>query len=159
MALLTNTMIAAFPAAPRPLFRLLGKLDHAFASLLQGRDIDTGDALPGFSMNRGVSGTEKVRIKSLVERTRICVVDVMSRGDYEEDEDTLDEEENEQSGMDGDLVLDETVDLNVDGDADDEDWDMQVALVYDKTLVELGETMEGPEIGIRTETTGHASHP
>lgn len=147
-------MITAFPAAPRPLFRLVGKLDNAFASLLQGREIDTGDPLPGFNMNRGVSGTEKVRIKSLVERTRICVVDVMSKGDFEEDEEMLEQKDTATSDMEGDLILDEPADLDVDEDFEDEDWDMQIARVYDKTLVELGQTMEGPEIGIRTEPVG-----
>lgn len=143
-------MIPAFPAAPRPLFRLLGKLDHAFASLIQQRDIDTGDPLPGFSMRRGVSDTEKVRIKSLVERTRICVVDVMSRGEFEEDDSPF-QEESAQSDIEGDLILEEPADLDVDDDAEDDNWDMMVARVYDRTLVELGDTMEGPEIGIRTE--------
>ena len=151
LALLTTTMIPAFPAAPRPLFRLLSKLDHAFASLLQGRDLDTGEPLPGFSMRRGVSGTEKVRIKSLVERTRVSAVEVMSRGDFEED-DEEEEESAAESDMDGDLILEQAIDT--DDDAEEKNWDMQVAKVYDKTLVELGETMEGPEIGIRTERVG-----
>lgn len=145
-----NTMIPAFPAAPRPLFRLLGKLDHAFASLIQQRDIDTGDPLRGFSMRRGVSDTEKVRIKSLVERTRICVVDVMSGGEFEDDDSPI-QEEPAQSDIEGDLILEEPADLDVDDDFEEDNWDMLVARVYDRTLVELGDTMEGPEIGIRTE--------
>lgn len=152
LSLLTNTIIPAFPPAPRPLFRLLGKLDYVFASMIQQRDLDTGDPLPGFSKRRGVSDTEKVRIKSLVERTRICVVDVMSRGEFEEDDmPTPTQEESAQSDIEGDLILDEPADLDVDDDAEDDNWDMMVARVYDKTLVELGDTMEGPEIGIRTE--------
>ena len=143
-------MIPAFPAAPRPLFRLLEKLDYAFASLLKGSDFDSGHPLPGFSMARGVSGTEKVRIKSLVERTRVCVVDVMSKGEFEEDDqDESMVEETGESEMEGDLILEEP--LHVDDDVEDENWDMQVAKVYDRTLVELGETMDGPAIGIRTE--------
>ncbi|CAD0047474.1 unnamed protein product [Aureobasidium pullulans] len=152
MALLTNTMIPAFPLAPLPLFRLLGKLDHAFASLLVGRDVSTDEILPGFNTGRGVSGTEKVRIKSLVERTRICVVEVVNRGEFDEDDD-LDEPSPEDTDMDGDLILDEDdgpQDINVD-DTEDDDWNMQVARVYDKTLVELGDSMDGPPIGIRTE--------
>ncbi|THY30478.1 hypothetical protein D6D00_02908 [Aureobasidium pullulans] len=152
MALLTTTMIPAFPLAPRPLFRLLGKLDHAFASLLVGRDVSTDEILPGFNTGRGVSGTEKVRIKSLVERTRICVVEVVNRGEFDEDDD-LDEPSPEDTDMDGDLILDEDDGpqyINVD-DTEDDDWNMQVARVYDKTLVELGDSMDGPPIGIRTE--------
>lgn len=144
-------MIPAFPASPRQLFRLLAKLDHAFASLLHGRDVETDEPLPGFRAGRGVSGTEKVRIKSLVERTRVCVVEVMSMGGYDEDDEydadmTLDATSDED--LDGDLVLD------VEDDAahvrDLQDWDMRIAKVFDKTLVELGDSMEGPAIGIPT---------
>lgn len=108
-------------------------------------------------MSRGINGTEKVRIKSLVERSRVCVVDVMSKGDFEEMEESGDETP-PQSDIEGDLILDEPETINVDDDAEDENWDMQVAKVYDRTIVELGSTMEGPEIGIRTEpVTGMAA--
>lgn len=153
MALLTNTMIPAFPLAPRHLFRLLGKLDHAFASLLQGKDVETNEPLPGFSTGRGVSGTEKVRIKSLIVRTRVCVTDVVSRGEFDEDDDNEEDQVDspEDTDMEGDLVLDdEPEELDVD-EADDDDWNMQVARVYDKTMVELGDTMDGSAIGIVTE--------
>ena len=144
LALLTNTMIAAFPAAPRQMFRLLGKMDHAFSSLLQGQDIETGERLPGFDLGRKVSTTEKVRIKSLIERTRVSVTNALSKGDFEEDDEpgTPDEE--------GDLILDEVEDDH----ANDENFDMQTAKVYDRTLVEIGTTMDGPAIGIRTEPYG-----
>lgn len=134
-------MITSFPASPRQLFRLLGKMDHAFASLLQGRDVETGERLPGFDTGRKVNTTEKVRIKSLIERTRISVANAMSKGEFEEDMEPATPPE------DGDLVLDA-----VDDDfAENEDLDMQTAKVYDKTLVEIGSTMDGPAIGIRTE--------
>ena len=145
LALLTTTMIPAFPASPRQMFRLLGKLDHAFASLLQGVDIDTGHALPGFRTSRGVSGTEKVRIKSLVERSRVCVVDVMAKGEFDED-DEAGQDDPVESDLEGDLILEEVDDM-----AEAEDWTLAVGKVYDRTLVEIGDTMDGPAIGIRTE--------
>lgn len=154
LALFVNTMIPAFPLAPRPLFRLLGKLDHAFASLIVGRDVATDETLPGFNTGRGVSGTEKVRIKSLVERTRLCVVEVVNKGEFDEDEDDR-EPSPEDADADGDLILDndEPEDINVDDVEDDDDWHMQISRVYDKTMVELGDSMEGgPPIGIITET-------
>ncbi|KAG9598108.1 hypothetical protein KCU77_g11550, partial [Aureobasidium melanogenum] len=154
LALLVNSMIPAFPLAPRPLFRLLGKLDHAFASLIVGRDVATDETLPGFNTGRGVSGTEKVRIKSLVERTRVCVVEVVNKGEFDEDEDDR-EPSPEDADADGDLILDddEPEDINVDDVEDDDDWHMQISRVYDKTMVELGDSMEGgPPIGIITET-------
>lgn len=133
-------MITAFPAAPRHMFRLLGKLDHAFASLLQQRDVETGEPLPGFSLGKRVSTTEKVRIKSLIERARISATNSMSKGDFEEDE----EPAAPQEPLEGELILEGA------DEEDDEDWNMQIARVYDKTLVEIGDSMDGPAIGIRT---------
>ncbi|PSK53832.1 hypothetical protein B9Z65_7638 [Elsinoe australis] len=147
LALLTNTMIPAFPASPKHLFRLVDKLDHAFASLLQARDIDTGEPLPGFSTGRKVSTTEKVRVKSLIGRTRMSVANVMAKGDLEEDEEEP-EEEGDEEDLEGDLIMDE---IDDNGGGGNEDWNMDVAKVYDKTLVEIGDTLDGPEIGIRTE--------
>jgi len=116
-------------------------MDHAFASLLRGQDIETGERLPGFDLGRKVSTTEKVRIKSLIERTRVSVTNAMSKGDFEEDtEPTTPDEE-------GDLILD-AVEEDV---SESEDYTMQTAKVYDRTLVEIGSTMDGPAIGIRTE--------
>lgn len=150
MALLTTSMLPAFPASPRQMFRLLSKLDYAFASLLQGRDIDNGEPLPGFGFGRRVSGTEKVRIKSLVERSRVIVVEVMSRGEFDEEDDDESNAAVAEEVEDGDLVLDDVDDYR----EDDTSWDMQVAKVYDRTLVELGDSMEGPSIGIRTQPGG-----
>lgn len=147
LGLLVTTVVGAMPPMPKSLFRLVGKLDHAFASLLQGRDVDTGEALPGFEGRRGVSGTEKVRVRSLVERTRVGVMEAFKKGEFEfekpeEDEDGMD--------LDGELVLEG------DGVEDEEDdsWDMQLARVYDRTVVELGDSLEEPNIGIITEGRG-----
>jgi hypothetical protein len=84
LALLLSTIVAGMPANPKQLFRFLDQLDHAFASLLQGRDVDTGERLPGFESRRGVSGTGKVRIRSLIERTRRCVMESMKSADLDE---------------------------------------------------------------------------
>lgn len=135
LALLTVNYIPGFPAVPRTMFRLLDKLDSAFASLIQGKDIETGETLPGFLNRKGMSGTEKVRIKSLVERTRVMVVEVMSKGEYDVD---IEEGQTEDEEDDDDML---------DYDAGT-DFDMEVARVYDKTLVELGDTLEGAAIGL-----------
>lgn len=138
LALLTVNYIPGFPAVPRTMFRLLDKLDSAFASLIQGKDVETGEVLPGFLNRKGMSGTEKVRIKSLVERTRVTVVEVMSKGEYDagmdEDAQTEDDENNDDDDM-----------LDYDAGTD---FDMEIARVYDKTLVELGDTLEGTAIGL-----------
>lgn len=155
LALLVGNVVTAMPPSPRSLFRLLGKLDHAFASLIQGRDVESGEVLPGFEGRRGVSGTEKVRIRSLVERTRVGVVESFKRGEFEfegveEDGDRMEVEEDD----DGGLVL-ENGDPNAEEDEEEDDsFDMQLARVYDRTIQELGDSLEEPGIGIVTEPRG-----
>lgn len=158
LALLTLTFIPAFPPSPHPLFHLLDKLDSAFASLILGQDVQTGEPLPvpTESGRRGkVNGTEKVRIKSLVERTRVCVVEVLSgSGVFEWD--GGEEEEGGADVMDSgdkDVATETEAETDVEGmgmDIDEEvvRWDMEIARVYARTLNELGDELVGPHIGI-----------
>lgn len=145
------------PPSPRSLFRLLGKLDRAFAGLLQGRDVETGETLPGFGGRRGVSGTEKVRVRSLVERTRVGVLEAFRRGEFEDEADEdheVDEgrEESDAEMLDGELILEG--DAVGEEDEEEESWDMQLAKVYDRTIVELGDSLEEPTLGVITEGRG-----
>ncbi|KAI1079741.1 hypothetical protein F5B20DRAFT_542250 [Whalleya microplaca] len=79
VALAITTYLPSFPAAPRPTFALLRKLDHCFASLLVGRDVKSGDPLPGFNTDHvAFTRTEMVRCKSLADETRMLVAVVMS---------------------------------------------------------------------------------
>jgi hypothetical protein len=157
LALLLTTIIAGMPANPKQLFRVLAKLDHAFASLLQGKDVDSGERLPGFENRRGVSGTEKVRIRSLIERTRRSVMESLKSGElddaYESDEE--DNDNDERMDTDGDDGLEGELVLEGDGPYapghEEESWEMQIARVYDRTMVELGDSLETPNIGIITE--------
>lgn len=110
-------------------FQLLNKLDLAFSSLLQGRDADSGDLLPGFESGRGISTTQKVRIKSLVERTRVLVVEVMSSGESME-EDGSDDAECDEGDDDHDV--NQAYDVQGTGG-----WEMEIAKLYDRTLVEI----------------------
>lgn len=151
IALLVGSIIQSMPLTPRSLFRLLRKLDHALASLLQGRDFDTGERLPGFVGNRGVSGTEKVRIRSLVQRTRVDIVEAFKKVEFEYDESEETEGDNKmEADTNGELVLE--------GDDREEnledDVDVQIGRVYDRTMVELGDTLEEPSLGIITERRG-----
>ena len=151
LALLVGTVVQSMPPSPRSLFRVVGKLDHCFASLIQGRDVDSGERLPGFEGRRGVSGTEKVRIRSLVERTRVGVVEAFKRGEFDEEPELLVEQDvmDIDADMEDELVL-EGEDL--DGvEEDEESYDMQLARVYDRTIQELGDSLDGPSIGIVTE--------
>jgi hypothetical protein len=107
----------------------LRKLDHAFVSLLKGEDSVTGEILPGFdgSSSGGLSRTDMVRLKSLVEATRVLVVDVMSKTPE------IEEIGAESSDMEtDDMELDEESTVVEGGTS------MDVARVYAGTVVELG---------------------
>lgn len=141
LALMVVNSMTSFPPAPRTLFGLLRKLDAAFAALLIGTDPETGEVLPGFVHGKGISATEKVRIKSLAERTRVAVVELMSRDELDKDKGLHEEEGSERGG--------ETEEEGWYASAEEEeDVEMDMARVYDQTLVELGDTLGGPSIGI-----------
>lgn len=131
--------LGSFPASPTATFALLRKLDHCFASLLSGEDIDSKEALPGFEngLRHGMTATDMVRCKSLVQQTRVLIVDVMSKGEIEED-DTEDEsaaesaepQSEDERGVFGD-------------DDDDDELHMDTARVYEQTLMKLDEKLVG----------------
>ena len=150
--------MAAFPPSPPATFAILHKLDHCFASLLSGEDIETHEPLPGFEngLRAGMSRTDMVRCRSLVEQGRVVIVDVMSRGRREEDgvghEGEVDEEGDEEmdevdvdaeSGPDGPGPESRSV-----WDEDEEGLFMDVARVYENTLVKLGDTLGEPGVGV-----------
>lgn len=137
IALTMITYPIKFPPAPATTFAVLRKLDHAFASLLRGEDSVTGAPLPGFQSGRraGLSQTDMVRLRSIVEDSRVMIVDVMSKEPEPEPE-----TENEDGEDDDEMALDE--------DEDDE-FAMDIARVYEATMMELGKRLEsGPNIGI-----------
>ncbi|KIW09008.1 uncharacterized protein PV09_00905 [Verruconis gallopava] len=143
LASMVEQYISSFPAAPQPTFRLLDRFDLAFASLLQGRHVETGETLPGFDTGRRVTGTEKVRMKSIVERTRGVVAEVMSGHDDEE----------EASRVEDVTDLDTADEMDIDESIAESgeqftDIEMSVAKVYDRTVVELGDTIGNTPIGI-----------
>jgi hypothetical protein len=151
--LLVTEFLPEYPPAPRATFRIIGKLDAAFASLLQGRNVETGENLPGFERGRIVSTTEKVRIKSLVDRTRIVVVKAIrdfggstDAGDEPEDGDAEDIETTNDEDDDLDL---ESHNLNEVNEIDRQE--MGIARIYDKTMIELGDVLGGSPIGIITD--------
>jgi Subunit 11 of the general transcription factor TFIIH len=147
LALMVAEMLPEYAPAPRATFRLLGKLDAAFASLLAGVNVETGEALPGFEKGRVVSTTEKVRIKSLVDRTRIVVVRALREGGGSTDvgDDETEEVDDTDTGDDDDLELEGDDDLDVDRE------EMGIAKIYDRTVVELGDVLGGSPIGIITD--------
>lgn len=135
--MLAGSFLPSYPFAPRATFRLLGKLDSVFASLLTGLGAETGLPIPGFEGGRGlVSMTEKVRIKSIAESCRVAVVEARVRGDGGEGEGeasvaTDEEEEEDMAGSVDAEGFGETVGR----------WEMEAARVYEKTIQLLGDEL------------------
>ena len=136
------TSLPSFPFAPRATFQLLHKLDLAFCSLLQGVSTETGERLPGCEGGRGkLSTTEKVRMRSLVERTRVAVVEAAG-----EDSSVLDAHTMSQAETDDDFNMTETDDIEQpDGVGAYRRWEMEIARVYERTIVELGRSLDTAE--------------
>ena len=141
IALTVCTYITSFTFAPRQTFYILQKLDLAFSSLLQGRNVETGDTLPGFEGGRAkVSTTEKVRIKGLVERTRVAVVEISGKGGNGDDESGMGATETDSEdgfATDADTLMEDAED-----DVGRGRWEMEIARVYERTIVELGSSLD-----------------
>jgi hypothetical protein len=108
--------------------------------------LDTGEPLPGVETGRQGSGTEKVRMKSIVERTRGLVAEVMSKGGDEDAENRVEDITDLETG--DEIAVGEA------GEMDGEVFsrlEMNVAKVYDRTVVELGDTIGTTPIGIITD--------
>ena len=129
--------IISFPPSAAATFSILRKLDHVFASLLSGRDAETNEDLPGFEngLRCGMTTTDMVRCKGIVEQTRVVIVDVMTQ----EPEDLAHDEV--VSDMDGgDISTADESEAGNENEAEDELF-MDVARVYEKTIVQLGERL------------------
>lgn len=134
--------VRSFPAVPRATFHLLNKMDHCFASLLCGQDIETQEALPGFEngLRGGMTTTDMVRCRSLVETTRVLMVEIMSNDTGEEDEDNNSDEDDDD---DDELGLEVTANRvrpkgSAAWDPDQDRIHLDAARVYEKTIVQLG---------------------
>lgn len=137
--------VRSFPPAPKATFEALGKLDHCFASLLAGRDIGSDEALPGFEngLRAGMTVTDMVRCRSLVEQTRVLMVEVLSGVPEDEEEDAQSEDmaesESDAPGASASSVAG-TWDL------DDDRIHLDAARIYQYTIVQLGERL-GDSLG------------
>jgi hypothetical protein len=163
LAVLTTEFLPLFPASERSTqatFSLLSKLDEAFSSLLTGHDTATGELLPGFDNGRSISTTDKVRLKGIVDRTRITVVRVLSGENVADDGSVAVDESDVGDAMDTDTDGEQpgrqdTVKFEGFDDDDDDDEEeseeRSIANVYEKTIGELGDVLGGPPIGIITE--------
>ncbi|OBT39958.1 hypothetical protein VE00_09430 [Pseudogymnoascus sp. WSF 3629] len=80
IALAVSTYLPSFPAAPGATFGLLRKMDHALASLLVGKDVASGETLPGLEEEgSGMSRTDMVRSK-VYENTIVRLDEALNRG-------------------------------------------------------------------------------
>ncbi|KAI9643971.1 hypothetical protein NHQ30_007322 [Ciborinia camelliae] len=158
VALTMSTYPTKFPPAPTGTFAVLRKLDHAFASLLRGEDSVTGEVLPGFlsGIRAGMSQTDMVRCRSIVEDTRVMIVDVMSK-EVEPDSETGNEDNSNGNGNGngngnnglGNGTDGSDLDVEDDSEYDNDELAVDIARVYEETITELGERLEsGPNIGI-----------
>lgn len=127
---------------------MLDKLDLAFASLLQGFNVETGERLPGFEGllgARGLDMTKKVRMKGTVERTRTAVVEVAARN--ESNIDDMSNQQTRHTGDDTNMEDDDDFDEEMLTDEGRGSWDMKIARVYEKTIMLLGESLDLPNSG------------
>ncbi|KAF4450641.1 meiotic recombination protein dmc1 [Fusarium austroafricanum] len=130
--------VRSFPPAPKASFAILRKLDHCFASLLSGQDIETHETLPGFEngLRGGMTTTEMIRCRSLVDQCRVLMVEVMR-------DPAEDEEEDEEAETDTDTDA-EGPGIRGWGSVEDDDemmLQLDAARVFEKTIVQLNERL------------------
>lgn len=133
----------SFPPAPKATFELLAKLDHCFSSLLSGKDTASGEHLPGFEngLRAGMTTTDMVRCRSLVEQTRVLMVEVLSG--VPEDEDG-EEDDAEDEPTDTELDVPGSSASSRRWDIDDDRMHLDAARIYEHTIVQLGERLGDP---------------
>lgn len=137
IALSVTTSLQSFPFTPRPTFQFLHKLDLAFSSLLKGISAETGEPLPGFDGGRGkLSTTEKVRMRGIVERTRVVIVEATDKEGSIADVKNVPLLETDTED-DFDMTDDDDME-NLEDESSQRRWEMEIARVYERTIVELG---------------------
>lgn len=168
IARMITEFIPLFPSSPRETFRIVEKLDAAFSGLLTGHDVHSGEPLPGFEDGRRISTTDKVRIKGIVERTRLVIAGAFKGTAGAEEDDTTDTEAGQTTEYEsmtedsGDYVRFEGFETNDDEEDSGEDneeeeeggqaWEERhIGAVYQRTIGELGDVLGGPPIGIITD--------
>lgn len=104
-------------------------------------DVDTGLILSGFEGGRSkFSITEKVRLRGLVQSSRLAVVEVAGR---DGDINGTDNGDSSQLPNDTEYPTDDDTDAMRDEDVDEVSagWEMEIARIYERTLVELGSSL------------------
>lgn len=140
--------VRSFPPSPKASFAFLKKLDHCFASLLSGQDIVTQETLPGFEngLRAGMTTTDMVRCRSLVEQSRVLMVEILSGP--EQDYDDEDDQEPQESDIEGNIDATNASGWGED-DEEEEKLHLDAARIYENTIVQLGERL-GDALGNAT---------
>ncbi|PWW75607.1 hypothetical protein C7212DRAFT_297530 [Tuber magnatum] len=137
-----NDYISSFPPRLRSTLRLLDKLDRCFHSLITGSSADSyaplSPALSGYRMNM----TERVRLKSVIERTRLHVVG-LAEGMMEAPDPPAEEDVPDVGGRGPEDSPVDALDENSGGE--DEALEIELSKVYERSLVEIGESLEREE--------------
>ncbi|KAG0138053.1 hypothetical protein HOY82DRAFT_546243 [Tuber indicum] len=136
-----NDYISSFPPRFESTLGLLDKLDRCFHSLITGSSANSyvpSLALSGSRMNM----TERVRLKSIIERTRLHVVG-LAEGMMEvpdppagEDVPGVGDQEPGNSPVDA---------LGGDSEEGGEALEIELSRVYERSLVEIGESLKREE--------------
>lgn len=164
-----NEYLASFTPHFPSIFSFLDTLDRSFYSLITGQPSSpVGSPISEPMSKHRLSTTEKVRLKSIIERTRLHVVKIMEEGPSNmEDMDIPTESDPHihnplSPSSERDTVQDATRDGLLEGenrgrdsgdngeeDEEDEDEDvdieMLVAKIYERCLFEVGESLKRTE--------------
>ncbi|KAJ5355740.1 hypothetical protein N7517_010349 [Penicillium concentricum] len=134
LAGLTQTSLPAFPFDAPPTLNILHKFDCVFAALCTGTHPLTGAVLPGVQPGQSLATeTQKVRIRSLAERTRYQVFSCLAKSNERVNAATVSNGHGNDYGYgDGDEDEDS-------GDEVDEPWMLEATRVYEKSLMLLAE--------------------
>ncbi len=101
---------------------------------------ENGAANAYLGLRAGMTVTDMVRCRSLVEQTRVLMVELMSQGTEEEEEEDEDESETDtDNGLGGAQASA--------WDTDEERLHMDAARVYEQTIVKLGDRLGEPLVG------------
>ena len=135
LAGLLSSDMPSFPFSPGPTFRMLKKFDLAFSQLLTTPSPTNGNSK---NESQQVSATDCVRIKSLVEATRIAATEVATQSGIMKTVDLSTEDSSDDD--------DEDEDTQVESDEDDFDGNpnktaVGLGKIYERTLTILGDVL------------------
>lgn len=112
-----------------------------------GRDLETKEWLPGFenSMRAGLTTTDMVRCRSLVEQTRVLMVEVMSSGDFDDEEADDDDDGAGSQTDDTEAAFSDASDMRAPRwDIEEDRMHLDAARIYENTIIQLGERLGDP---------------